>query len=515
MGFFSNLSKVFSKNNFASEIKALEAISSSKRSSQEDVRLAFAYLRQAERCQTLKERKEQIKQALNLYLKHEEQLQNDVNWLFHVGVCYFLLEQELRSLPYFHKVLASCSDGQANQRFVQDAQAFIEDATNQASAFLYAGTFLEHTKKAWSDFAKVEGNLRELLKDSASSDLYDEAQTIFYTIFNPVIKNIEGTIYQNNGRYFIEFDNDLSMLKLFELNFIESCMPEELKQNWQLNLGRAPAPDPNSLIMMFEGEEIAVHELYCYLVESNNEQFELNIFADKFLPILNSDPQKVEGIISYAVSLQLGQMLTLRAIANITVSKEPLKEPFSCSLDELYTYLMGKLSSNDLSFNEVLSTQLISYSFNADVDIIHNPRQGTVYGQTYLEELLSCYLENEDGKLYDLTDNGAVAVFLYFPIPQGQDQDQDQDQDQTNTESLLLSLTKEIEQEHSHYYMTLIGQAHDLKYGYLDFIAWDLTLALSIWRRVFKRRGLTTVYYQVYSAYSKSVDLITGELVQD
>ncbi|MCK0515057.1 hypothetical protein MXE38_09420 [Anaerobiospirillum sp. NML120448] len=515
MGFFSNLSKLFSQGNIASEIKALEAIPSSQRSSQEDVRLAFAYLRQAERCQTLKDRKEQIKQALNLYLKHEEQLQNDVNWLFHVGVCYFLLEQELRSLPYFHKVLASCSDGQVNQSFLQDAHAFIEDATNQASAFLYAGTFLEHTKKAWSDFAKVEGKLRELLQDSTSSDLYDEAQTIFYTIFNPVIKNIEGTIYQNNGRYFIEFDNDLSVLKLFELNFIESCMPEELKQNWQLNLGRAPASapawDPNSLIMMFDGEEIAAHELYCYLVEVNNGQFELNIFAEKLLPILNIDPQKVEGIISYAVSLQLGQMLTLRAIANIKVSKEPLNEPLSCRLDELFTYLMGKLSSNDLSFNEVLSTQLISYSFNADVDIIHNPRQGTVYGQTYLEELLSCYLENEDGKLYDLTDNGAVAVFLYFPIPQ----DQDQDQDQTNTESLLLSLTKEIEQEHSHYYMTLIGQAHDLKYGYLDFIAWDLTLALSIWRRVFKRRGLTTVYYQVYSAYSKSVDLITGELVQD
>ena len=509
MGFFSNLSKVFSKNNFASEIKALEAIPSSQRSSQEEVRLAFAYLRQAERCQTLKERKEQIKQALNLYLKHEEQLQNDVNWLFHVGVCYFLLEQELRSLPYFHKVLASCSDGQANQRFVQDAQAFINDATNKASAFLYAGTFLEHTKKAWSDFVKVEGKLRELLQDSASSELYDEAQTIFYTIFNPVIKNIEGTIYQNNGRYFIEFDNDLSVLKLFELNFIEACMPEELKQNWQLNLGRAPAPDPNSLIMMFEGEEIAVHKLYCYLVETNNGQFELNIFADKLLPILNSDPQKVGSILSYAVSLQLGQMLTLRAIADITVSKEPLNEPLSCRLDELFTYLMGKLSSNDLSFNEVLSTQLISYSFNADLDIIHNPRQGTVHGQTYLKDLLSCYLENEDGKLYDLTDNGAVAVFLYFPIPQVQGQDQ------TNTESLLLSLTKEIEQEHSHYYMTPIGHAYDHKYGYLDFVAWDLTLALSIWRRVFKRRGLTTVYYQVYSAYSKSVDLITRELVQD
>ena len=508
MGFFSNLSKVFSKDNSASEIKALEAIPSGQRSSQEDVRLAFAYLRQAEHIQTLKERKEQIKQALNLYLKHEEQFQNDVNWLFHVGVCYFLLEQELRSLPYFHKLLAACSDGQATQRFLQGVHATIEEATNEASAFLYAGTFLEHTKKAWSDFAKLQGKLSELLKDSASSDLYDEAQTIFYRIFNPVIKNIEGTIYQNNGRYFIEFDNDLSMLKLFELNFIESCMPEELKQNWQLSLGRAPARDPNSLIMIFDGEEIAAHDLYCYLVEANNGQFELNIFADKLLPILNNDPQKVEGIISYAVSLQLGQMLTLRAIANITVFKEPLEKPFSCRLDELYAYLMSKLSSNDLSFNEVLSTQLISYSFNASLDIIHNPRQGTVQGQTYLKDLLSCYLDNKDDELYNLTDNGAVAVFLYFPIPQ------DQDQDQTNTENLLLSLTKEIEQEQSKFYMTPIGHAHDLKYGYLDFVAWDLTLALSIWRRVFKRRGFTTVYYQVYSAYSKSVDLFTGELVQ-
>lgn len=444
-------------------IETLEAISD--RIPEMDSELARAYNNLADphkpTCNEI------LKKAINLLKPHEEYFKDDHCWNFRMGYAYLFLNQEARALYYFEKAL----EARPND---EDTEEFISWCKERIDYPLFYASFKDRTKKAWEEFIKQEKELRKIIDEDKNNEHGNELIKKCTEILNIAFYDISFELGYNGNKYELILTPEGDKVKFFELVYFAKHAPKEIENDWNIIVGRQPI---TNMSLRVDDFDINADDVLVW-VKQNEGGVDLSVYCEKTQKLLKEEENRVWWLLTTMTDLVLGEIIHMRYIDSfdiidsikddnwITLTKLPLK------LEE-----MGFTLGND---PEALIELYTGYEMKPVEDEDADLRLDTIFGSTCCAAIINEYLSNEEDSMDNLQADGSVAGFFYYPLGgfSGENFTQKIFDFRDKFEEYLLKTCGED-------CIVLIGGASGTRFGYVDFIAWDIQSVLKIAKEFF------------------------------
>ena len=483
-------------------INALEAIPLGKRTPEMDSELARAYNNLAEQGDH-----ELFEKAIALLKPHEEYFQGDHCWNFRMGYAYYYLDQEGLALRYFEQALEACPGD-------EDTQELIDDCRRRLALPLFEKNFRERTEEAWNAFTLIEEELRDIIDTDKLRERGDEIMEKCGKVLELAFTSPSFELGFNGKKYELILSAEGNRSILFPLVYFQHHAPEPVLNHWNILVGRQTSKE----FYLRAGEtEIHPEDVQVW-VEKNDESVSLSLYSEKMLPLMQNNAEKAWWLAYTLTDQVLGEVSSIALINDLQLMEKP-KDEASTILSDLRKTLqdMGFRLWDDAQ--DYLDNSYIGYESKPVDDPDADWRLDVYAGSNRLPVLINEYMSVESGVMDDYHKDGIVAGFLCYPV--------NGFKGENRAEQILQfrDTLQETLQEHTGWdAVTFLGGATGLYYGYLDFIAWDLSAVLDAAREFFAETDLTWGGFHVFRRTVGSVclwekekelevDLETGSLL--
>ena len=489
MDILKQCQKWHEEDKFQKIIDALEAIPAEERTPEMDSELARAYNNLADPHKP--NFREMLKKALALLKPHEEYFEGDHCWNFRMGYAYYYLDQEGRALRYFEKALeARPSD--------EDTKVFIEWCRKGVSLPQFSACFRERTESAWEAFAKMEAELRQMMDDDKDHTRGAEIVAQMEEALNLVFDEISFEMGFNGEKHELILTPEGDRVKLFELVYFQKHAPKEVREHWNILVGRQPSQ--NTGLRTEDGWNISGEDVQIWVEEQGENSFVLSAYCEKLLPALREAEGRVWWMLTTLTDQVLGEIPHMRYIDSFDVLNQPKAEP-SFPLSQLPDKLKEK--GLDLSCDpEGYLESYLSYQLEPNKDPDADWRLDTIVGSTCCVPLINGYLNADNDFMDDLHADGAVAGFFCYPL--------DTLREEEGSEKIFAFRDKLEEvfiTGDGPEILTLTGGAAGLFCGYVDFIAWDIRAVLQKAKEFFEGTDIPWASFHTFRREAGTVAL--------
>lgn len=458
-------------------IDTLEAIPAGERTPEMDSELARAYNNlAAPGDQALFEK------AIALLKPHEEYFQGDHCWNFRIGYAYYYLDQEGPALWYFEQALKARPGD-------EDTQFLIDDCRRRLSLPRFEKNFRERTEEAWAAFARIEGALRAIMDTDQLRERGEEIMETCSTALKLALSSPTFEIGVNGAKYELILSAECSRARLFPLVYFQRHAPASVLEHWNILVGRQSERD----FSLRSGDmEVRAEDVRVWMEPTEGERVVLTLFCEKLLPVLRTDENRVWWLLSTLVDQALGEVSAIALIGWLDVAEQP-KEGASVPLSQLPQALrnMGFKLWNDAQ--NYLDNSYIGYELKPVEDPDADWRLDVCTGSNRLPVLINEYMSAESNVMDEYHKDGIVAGFLCYSV--------NSFNGENRSEQVLQfrdTLQEAIQEHAGENAITFLGSATGLYYGYLDFIAWDLSAVLNAARDFFAEINLTWGGFHVF-----------------
>ena len=477
------------EDKFQKYMDPLEAIPAEERTPEMDSELARAYNNLADPHKP--GGRDLLKKAIALLKPHEEYFEGDHCWNFRMGYAYYYLDQEGRALRYFEKALeARPSD--------EDTKVFIEWCRKGVSLPQFSACFRERTESAWEAFAKMEAELRQMMDDDKDHTRGAEIVAQMEEALNLVFDEISFEMGFNGEKHELILTPEGDRVKLFELVYFQKHAPKEVREHWNILVGRQPSQ--NTGLRTEDGWNISGEDVQIWLEEQGENSFVLSAYCEKLLPALREAEGRVWWMLTTLTDQVLGEIPHMRYIDSFDVLNQPKAEP-SFPLSQLPDKLKEK--GLDLSCDpEGYLESYLSYQLEPNKDPDADWRLDTIVGSTCCVPLINGYLNADNDFMDDLHADGAVAGFFCYPL--------DTLREEEGSEKIFAFRDKLEEvfiTGDGPEILTLTGGAAGLFCGYVDFIAWDIRAVLQKAKEFFEGTDIPWASFHTFRREAGTVAL--------
>ena len=489
MDILKQCQKWHEEDKFQKIIDALEAIPAEERTPEMDSELARAYNNLADPHKP--GGRDLLKKAIALLKPHEEYFEGDHCWNFRMGYAYYYLDQEGRALPYFEKALEARPGD-------EDTKVFIEWCRKGISLPQFSACFRERTESAWEAFAKMEAELRQMMDDDKDHTRGAEIVAQMEEALNLVFDEISFEMGFNGEKHELILTPEGDRVKLFELVYFQKHAPKEVREHWNILVGRQPSQ--NTGLRTEDGWNISGEDVQIWLEEQGENSFALSAYCEKLLPVLREAEGQVWWMLTTLTDQVLGEIPHMRYIDSYHVLEEPKAEP-SFPLSQLPDKLKEK--GLDLSCDpEGYLESYLSYQLEPNKDPDADWRLDTIVGSTCCVPLINGYLNADNDFMDDLHADGAVAGFFCYPL--------DTLREEEGSEKIFAfrdKLEEVFTTGNGPEILTLTGGATGLFCGYVDFIAWDIRAVLQKAKEFFEGTDIPWASFHTFRREAGTVAL--------
>ena len=489
MDILKQCQKWHEEDKFQKIIDALEAIPAEERTPEMDSELARAYNNLADPHKP--GGRDLLKKAIALLKPHEEYFEGDHCWNFRMGYAYYYLDQEGRALRYFEKALEARPGD-------EDTKVFIEWCRKGVSLPQFSECFRERTESAWEAFSGQEAQLRQMMDDDKDHTRGAEIVAQMEEALNLVFDEISFEMGFNGEKHELILTPEGDRVKLFELVYFQKHAPKEVREHWNILVGRQPSQ--NTGLRTEDGWNISGEDVQIWLEEQDENSFVLSAYCEKLLPVLREAEGQVWWMLTTLTDQVLGEIPHMRYIDSFHVLEEPKAEP-SFPLSQLPDKLKEK--GLDLSCDpEGYLESYLSYQLEPNKDPDADWRLDTIVGSTCCAPLINGYLNADNDFMDDLHADGAVAGFFCYPL--------DTLREEEGSEKIFAFRDKLEEvfiTGDGPEILTLTGGAAGLFCGYVDFIAWDIRAVLQKAKEFFEGTDIPWASFHTFRREAGTVAL--------
>ena len=487
MDILQQCQKWHENDEFQKIIDALEAIPAEERTPEMDSELARAYNNWG----GIRSNREALKKAIALLKPHEEYFKGDHFWNFRMGYSYYQLEQEGRALRYFEKALEARPDD-------EDTKELIDWCKKRIALPHFSECFRERTENWWETFAEMEAELRQMMDEdkehTRGQELVDQMEGTLNLVFDEI--SFEMGVGSEKHELILTPEGD--KVKLFELVYFQEHAPKEVLEHWNILVGRQPVQ--NIALRTNDGWDISGDDVQIWLEENGENSFAISAYCEKLLPMLREEEGRVWWMLTTLTDQVLGEIPHMRYIDGFDVLEAPKAEP-SISMSQLPDKLKEKgldLSTDPKGYLE----SYLGYKLEPNEDPDADCRLDTIVGSTCCPALINDYLNADNDFIDDLHADGAVAGFFFYPL--------DTLREEEGTEKIFDfrdKLEEFLTAGDGPEILTLTGGATGLYYGYVDFIAWDIHMALKIAKEFFEGTDIPWASFHTFRREAGTVAL--------
>ena len=489
MDILKQCQKWHEEDKFQKIIDALEAIPAEERTPEMDSELARAYNNLADPHKP--GGRDLLKKAIALLKPHEEYFEGDHCWNFRMGYAYYYLDQEGRALRHFEKALEARPGD-------EDTKEFIEWCRKGVSLPQFSECFRERTESAWEAFSGQEAQLRQMMDDDKDHTRGAEIVAQMEEALNLVFDEISFEMGFNGEKHELILTPEGDRVKLFELVYFQKHAPKEVREHWNILVGRQPSQ--NTGLRTEDGWNISGEDVQIWLEEQGENSFVLSAYCEKLLPVLREAEGQVWWMLTTLTDQVLGEIPHMRYIDSFHVLEEPKAEP-SFPLSQLPDKLKEK--GLDLSCDpEGYLESYLSYRLEPNEDPDADWRLDTIVGSTCCVPLINDYLNADNDFMDDLHADGAVAGFFCYPL--------DTLREEEGSEKIFAfrdRLEEALAAGDGPEILTLTGGATGLFCGYVDFIAWDIRAVLQKAKELFEGTDIPWASFHTFRREAGTVAL--------
>ena len=492
MDILQQCQKWHEKGQYQKIIDALETIP--ERTPEMDSELARAYNNLA-----VPEDRELYQKALSLLKPHADYFAEDYRWNFRMGYSYYYLDQEGRALPYFRKALEKLPGDEDTQKLIDTCESLI-------TLPQFSECFRERTEDWWETFAEMEAELRQMMDEDKDHTRGAELVAQMQKTLDLVFDEISFEMGFNGEKYELILTPEGDKVKLFELVYFQKHAPQEVREHWNILVGRQPLP--NIGLRTEDGWDISGEDVQIWLEEQGENSFALSAYCEKLLPMLQEAEGWVWWMLTTLTDQVLGEIPHMRYIDSFDVLEQPKAEP-SFLLSQLPDKLKEKgvdLSTDPQAYLE----SYLGYKMEPNQDPDADWRLDVVAGSTCCPALVSGYLNADNDFMDDLHADGTAAGFFCYPLDTLREEE-GTDKIFDFRDKLEQALTAGDGPE----VLTLTGGATGLYCGYLDFIAWDIRAALDKAKEFFEGTDIPWASFHTFRREAGSVRLKRPEDAPD
>lgn len=447
-------------------IDAIEALPDSERTPDLTSQLARAYNNLADSGD-----RPLFKRAVELLESVEEELSGEHNWNYRMGYALYYLNQELRAEHYFKKALEYRPGD-------EDTLEMISMCRKVLALPKFMKPFRQRTAEGWQSFLEGEEGLRQLIDAKKSgSEVADRC----HELLAPAFEELYFEIGFNGSKYDLILSPDGDKSRIFKLEYFKDHAPREVLEHWNIMVGRPPA---NSFVLRMYDQDIGTGDADVWVEELEDSQVGLSIYCEKLLPLLKENEGQAYGLMAVLLDQAIGEIQAIRYVGYMDLLEAP-KEGEKICLADLLEYMK---KDREPATAEQMCQWYCAYEMTPSEEEEWDLRQDVYAGVTSCVPMINAYYRGDDAVMEDFHKDGAVPGFFYYPLD-GIPGDK------------ILDLRDELSDEISRICgdaVVFTGGATGAVYGYLDFIAWDLTAVLNAAADVFKNSPVKEALFHIF-----------------
>lgn len=458
-------------------IDALENIPAEEHTPEIDSELAKAYIAIAD----VGER-EPYEKALELLEPYEEYFAEDHCWNYRIASAYYYLEEEGLALHYFEKALKARPDD-------EDTQEYINDCRHRLALPQFHKNFCERTQEAWTTFAGIEAELRQIMDTDKVHQRGEEAIEICANALKTALRDTSFELGFNGEKYELILSAEGSRSRLFPLVYFQQQAPESVLEHWNIWVGRQPCEE----FKLRAGDiEVQSEDVQMWAEKTENQQVSLILYCEKLTPLLKENMDRVWWALSMLVDQTIGEVSAIALIAGLDISAQPKDEP-SMLLSELPKLLQSMGLSLWQDGRDYLENSYLSYEMKPVKDPEADWRLDTYIGTCRLPIMVNEYLNAHTDTVDEYHQDGIATGFLCYPVDGFTGEERSK-----NILDFRDALQEVILNKAGAKAVTFLGGATGLYHGYLDFIAWDLPTVLDAAQAFFEESNLPYAYFHTF-----------------
>lgn len=345
--------------------------------------------------------------------------------------------------------------------------------------------FSERVEEGWQSFQEGEGRLREMLNERQSGEAVAE---LCRQLLAPAFTEPYFELGFNGSRYELILSPDGDRSRIFKLLYFADKAPEEVRRYWDILVGRQPA---SGFVLRMHDRDIGTADARVWVEEMEDQQIGLSIYCEKLIPLFMENENQAYGLMYVLLDQAIGELSAIRYVRDMKLLETPL-EGEDISLDSLQEYLLKDrkpVAADDIC--QWYSAYKMQPAEEENWDL----REDVIAGVTTCFPVISAYYREEDSIMEEFCQDGAVPGFFYYSlngIPRNE----------------ILDLRDWLEQEISHKCKDTVlftGGATGVWYGYLDFIAWNLTAVLDAAVEVFGDSSVREAHFHTFRRKEGSI----------
>ena len=471
-------------------IDALEAVPAGERTPEMDSELAKAYIAVAEIGErTLYEK------ALTLLKPHEEYFKEDHCWNYRIASAYYYLDEEGPALRYFEKALKARPGD-------EDTQNLIDDCRHRLALPRFEKNFRERTEEAWTAFAGIETELRQIMDADKMRRRGEELLEKCGDALKPALRDTSFELGFNGEKYELILSPEGYRSRLFPLVYFQRQAPESVLEHWNIWVGRQPSKG----FMLRAGDiEVRAEDVQMWAEKTEDGRVTLALYCEKLAPLLRENSDRVWWALSMLVDQAVGEISAIAFVAGFDVYAEPKEEP-AMLLSELPQLLQSMGVSLWRDGSDYLENSYAAYELEPVEDPDADWRLDVYSGTCRLPVLINDYLTARSDVVDEYHLDGIAVGFLLYPLSGFAGEERSKnilDFRDALQEAILNSAGAEA--------VTFLGGATGLYHGYLDFIAWDLPAVLRAAQEFFEERDLPYAHFHTFRRDVGGVPLLDEE----
>ena len=398
--------------------------------------------------------------AISLLESVRDSMEDDFLWNYRMGYAYQMMDLEPMALPYLERAYELSPDDEENGQLL--------DWCNGALAVpRFHRTFRERAELTWKRFADEMPEIERLLSHPLTDGIRDELISKVEDILTTTFGDVSFEIGYNGSKYELVISPEGDPVRLFEIVELIRRAPETVTGGWDLTAG-------NRRIAGFEqqlGDTSVCASDVDVAIERTGGRVRLTMHCAKLDHALESDQEAVWMIISSLMERAIGEVPAMSVLDGFDVVSQP-PEGDVVRLSELRSVLM------DMGFNMEIDaagslSRYSSYELEPYPDPDADWRADVYAGSTRCANLVAGYLKGDDKWVDMLHADGAAAGFFIYPLDPFEGEDRSR-----RILDFRDKAERRITEDAGTDSVEFVGGATGLRYGYIDFIAWDLERVL-------------------------------------
>lgn len=421
--------------------------------------------------------------------------ENDHLLNYRMGYALFYLDRFGEALERFQTALIERPDD-------EDTKNSIEMCLDRLTLPVFDKNFSQRVEDGWKKFAAGEEKLRRLISENAGSD---EITGYCHELLSYTFTDCCFELGFNGEKYDLILSPEKDKYMLYIFDKFKKHAPENVKEHWNIILGRQPADEKFEL--GFDGMKFSFSDV-SVRIEQQDGSCAVIGYGEKLSQLIGEDRNKALWCFDLLLDMALGEIVNMRYVDSIDLTDKPFNSGDAILLTKLRDVMKERFGENEdwdsaENFLDTIAVYVLKPREFAEGEY-PMPRLDAFYFFSSIPLFMFEYMDNEHYMINKANNDGVAAGFIFFPVHVFEDDEN------AKRGKKIIDFREELQnyiEDKAGDSCVFIGGAAGLGNCYLDFLAWDIREVLDAAFDFFSAQN--TVPWAFYQSYRTDVQAMS------